>query len=130
MTVGERIKQRRKELGVPSQILAKKLGVSPSTLYRYETSGIEKIPMQIMEKLCKELSTTPAQLMGNDSRSDEAALPASFSSPTEAMEFIIKMPMLAAYGGYDPESMSEEEIVNFANDILEQMKLVSFKYAR
>ncbi len=130
MTVGERIKKRRKEMGISSQVLAKKLEVSPSTLYRYETSGIEKIPMHIMETLCRELSTPPAQLMGNDPGSNEAALPASFSSPTEAMEFIIRMPMLASYGGYDPESMSEEEIVSFANDILEQLKLVSFKYAR
>ena len=44
------------------------------------------------------------------------------------MEFIIKTPTLAAFGGYDPDSMSDETIVAFANEILQQLKLVSYKY--
>ena len=44
------------------------------------------------------------------------------------MEFILKTPTLAAFGGYDPNLMSEETIVDFANEILQQLKLVSYKY--
>ena len=44
------------------------------------------------------------------------------------MAFILKMPVLAAYGGYDINSMDEETIIRFANEILEQLKLVSYKY--
>lgn len=36
MTVGERLKRRRKELGMSAEAVAEKLGVSPSTVYRYE----------------------------------------------------------------------------------------------
>lgn len=42
----------------------------------------------------------------------------------------MKMPSLAAYGGYDPDSMDEETIIEFANEILQQLKLVSYKYKR
>lgn len=46
------------------------------------------------------------------------------------MEFMLKMPTLAAFGGYNPDEMSEEIIVEFANEILQQLKLVSYKYKR
>ena len=44
--------------------------------------------------------------------------------------FMLKMPTLAAFGGYNPDEMSEETIVEFANEILQQLKLVSYKYKR
>lgn len=33
MSVGERLKRRRKELGMSAEAVAEKLGVSPSTVY-------------------------------------------------------------------------------------------------
>jgi hypothetical protein len=44
------------------------------------------------------------------------------------MAFVLKMPVLAAYGGYDPKSMDETQIVEFAEDLLQQLKMVSYKY--
>lgn len=64
MTTGERMKHRRKELGLSAEYVADKLGVSPSTIYRYENGGIEKQPGDILEPLAKILKTTPAFLMG------------------------------------------------------------------
>lgn len=64
MTVGERIKQRRKELGYNAEYLANILGVSRSTMYRYENGDIEKLPTDVLEPLAKALQTTPAYLMG------------------------------------------------------------------
>ena len=40
MNVGERIKIRRKELGYNADYLAKHLGVSRSTIFRYEKGEI------------------------------------------------------------------------------------------
>lgn len=129
--IGERIKQIRKEKKINIQTLADKLGVSVSTLYRYEDSSIEKIPVHIFDGLCRELGVTAAQLMGNDmAKQAEQSLPQSFENPQEAMEFMLKIPTLAAFGGYHPEDMSEETIVEFANEILQQLKLVSYKYKR
>lgn len=136
MTLGERIKNKRKEKKVSVEYIAKELGVSCSTIYRYENSSIEKIPVNIFDNLCTLLETTPAELMGNSVHELERegkepegmVLPQSFNNPQEAMEFMLKMPTLAAFGGYNPETMSEEMIVEFANEILQQLKLVSYKY--
>ena len=66
--------------------------------------------------------------MGNTISNDRPELPTEFRNAQDAMEFILKTPTLAAFGGYDPNNMSEETIVNFANEILQQLKLVSYKY--
>ncbi len=129
MTIGERIKQIRKTKKISVDYLAKELGVSKTTIYRYEDSTIEKIPVRIFDQLCILLEVSPAELMGNTiTNPEKPELPAEFHNAQDAMEFIIKTPTLAAYGGYDPESMSDETIVAFANEILQQLKLVSYKY--
>ena len=127
MKLGERIKNRRKELGISVDYVAKELGVSVSTVYRYEDSSIEKIPVNVFEKLCSILQTTPARLMGNEEKTG-ISLPENFSTAQEAMEFILKMPTLAAYGGYDLEKLDEKKLDEFANEILQQLRLVSYKY--
>ena len=40
MGVGERIKARRKEIGLSAEQVAKELGVSPATVYRYDSNDI------------------------------------------------------------------------------------------
>lgn len=43
---GQKIKARRKELGMSADEVAAKLGVSRSTIFRYENGHIEKSPCQ------------------------------------------------------------------------------------
>ena len=66
MTIGERIKERRKKLGLSVEELADKLGKNRATIYRYESSEIEKLPTTVLKPLAKALNTTPAFLMGWD----------------------------------------------------------------
>lgn len=128
MTIGERIKEIRKSKKISVETLAKELGVSKTTIYRYEDSTIEKIPVVVFDKLCALLDVTPSQLMGNTISEDKPELPSSFNNAQDAMEFIIKTPTIAAYGGYDIDNMSDETIVEFANEILGQLRIVSYKY--
>lgn len=64
MTVGDRIKQRRLELGLSVDDLASKLNKNRATVYRYESNDIENFPTSTLEPLAKALGTTPAYLMG------------------------------------------------------------------
>ena len=128
MTIGERIKKIRKEKHIPVEYIAKELGVSKTTVYRYEDSSIEKIPLQTFDKLCSILGVSAAELSGNVTEKRETEQLSSFQNATDATEFILKTPTLAAFGGYDPSTMSDETIIEFANEILSQLKLVSYKY--
>jgi transcriptional regulator with XRE-family HTH domain len=64
MTVGQRIKQRRKELKMSADELGKRLGVNRSTVFRYESGFIEKLPIDILQPIADALDTTPQYLMG------------------------------------------------------------------
>ncbi len=66
MEIHERIKQRRKELGLSAEEIASKLNVSPATIYRYENNEIKKFPTDILGPLADVLHTTPAYLLGWD----------------------------------------------------------------
>ena len=73
MTIGERIKQRRTELGLSVDEVAEKLGKNRATVYRYESNEIETLPVGTLEPLAKILETTPAQLMGWDDDESQAS---------------------------------------------------------
>ena len=45
MTVVQRMKERRKELGFSAEYIAEELKVSAATIYRYEKGDIEKLPL-------------------------------------------------------------------------------------
>ena len=70
MNTGDRIKQRRIELGLTADDLAQKIGKSRATIYRYENGDIENMPTPILEPLARALDTTPADLMGWESTAD------------------------------------------------------------
>lgn len=64
MTIGNRIKNRRKELNLSVDEVAEKLNKNRATIYRYESDEIENLPITILEPLAEILNTTPAYLMG------------------------------------------------------------------
>ncbi|MCS8593111.1 XRE family transcriptional regulator [Enterococcus faecium] len=64
MTIGEKMKFRRKELKISADEIAKALGVSRSTIFRYEKGEIEKLPTENLRKIAEVLKTTPEELMG------------------------------------------------------------------
>ena len=50
---GKRIQERRKQLGINADVLAEYLGVSRSTIFRYENGAIEKIPANLLSDIAK-----------------------------------------------------------------------------
>lgn len=64
MNIGDRIKKRRKELGLSANELAKKIGKDRATVYRYESKEIESLPITVLKPLAIALQTTEAFLMG------------------------------------------------------------------
>lgn len=64
MSIGERIRKQRDSLGISQTYLAKKVGISKQTLYKYETDIITNIPSNKIEDIGKILNVSPAYLMG------------------------------------------------------------------
>lgn len=78
-SIGDRIKKRRLEIGLSVDQVAEKIGKNRATVYRYESSEIEKFPIDILGPLSEALQTTPAYLMGweNDTDSGEFSFPSN-----------------------------------------------------
>ena len=95
MTIGERIRNRRKELGLTVDELAEKLKKNRATIYRYESSEIEKLPTTVLEPLAEALNVTPGYLMGWEEK----------NAPTEPVQNAL--------------TPRQERIVNLFNELTE-----------
>lgn len=72
MSIGKRIKERRKELRISADELAKRLGKDRSTIYRYEKGDIENMPLDVLEPIAAALNTSPSYLMGWEKAIEQA----------------------------------------------------------
>ncbi len=77
MNVGERIKQRRKALKMSADELAESVGVSRSTIFRYEKGDIEKVGPEVLKKIADKLNVSPGDLMGWEDNQQELKIPTS-----------------------------------------------------
>ena len=74
MSVGDNIKNRRKEIGMNAESLAEKVGVSPSTIYRYENGDIEKLDSAKLVPIADVLGVSVAYLLGWSEKRDASDL--------------------------------------------------------
>lgn len=114
MKIGERIRQRRKFLGLSVDELAEKLGKNRATIYRYESNDIEKLPTTVLEPLAKALNTTPSYLMGweDDKPTDTLTV-----LPTDKIHMIPVFGSVAAgFGAYASSDIIEYIPLYIEND--------------
>ncbi len=71
MDIGFRMRNRRQQLGLTLEEVAKSVGISRQTMSRYETGIIGNIPSDKIEAVALALETTPAYLMGWEEAEEE-----------------------------------------------------------
>ncbi|KHD37681.1 XRE family transcriptional regulator [Clostridium acetobutylicum] len=120
--------------------LAKEADIGQSTLSEI-LSGKKKNPsINTLQKIASALDVTvdkltdeqntSGSLTSNENFQEELNDFEEFKTPEAAMQFIVKQPALAAYGGYDINKMTNNEILEFANELLSQLKLLGYKYKK
>ena len=65
-SMGERIKNRRKELGLSQEELAEKLGYKSKTSISKIEQDITDLPLSKVAKFAEILKTTPGYILGTD----------------------------------------------------------------
>lgn len=90
-SVGERIKQRRKQLGISADDLAQRIGVSRSTVFRWEKGDIEKVPGDTLVPIAKALNVSPAFLMGWEEFPGETNQSAPMSGSGSKLEMFLSI---------------------------------------
>lgn len=64
MTLGERIRSARINMGMTTEELGKAIGVERSAITKYEKGRVTNIPPERIEALAAALEVTPGYLMG------------------------------------------------------------------
>lgn len=115
MDIGSRIKKRRTELKMSVDSLAKLIGKDRSTVYRYESGGIDKISAEMLEPLADALQTTPAYLIGLD-KTDESVI-ASFAS-SDGMQLKHMAAWHKEFGNTEFSDEENRQIIEFAKYLI------------
>ena len=86
---------------------------------------------QMDEIIAKEKATLMESSLqiANVSEVKEHIIPPEFAIADEARAYI-KMHAIFGSGGFDVNKMSDEEVINFANEMLRQAELISYKYKK
>lgn len=76
LKIGTKMKILRKEKGISQKNMAERLGLIPSAYSNYENQFTD-IPVEIMQKFCKEIGCSMKELIGFDVSDSEEAHPVS-----------------------------------------------------
>lgn len=70
MSIGQRIKHLREAAQITQEELAKQVGTTKQTIYKYENEIITNIPLDRLELIAKIFHVSPAYLIGWDMMND------------------------------------------------------------
>lgn len=141
--LGDNIKSIREEKKLGLNETARLAGISPSYLSDIEKGNKTNPSMEVLQRIADALDVSIEEFFKSEPASQqqlkewddkynpngELAEQVKFieslklGSPEEALKFILSQPNFMAYGGYNLDDLSEEEIMDLANDMLLAMKL-------
>lgn len=134
---GDRLQELRKDKKITQETIANMLNTTRATYSRWETNTHQPSQEATLQ-LAKILDTTVSYLIGetdNPSKPQKKDLSdvtevsySDLDDPQRAMEFILKQPTMMAFGGYRLDLMDEDEIVEFAQQMLSLMKMAAERY--
>lgn len=132
---GENIKKIREIKGLGLNELSRISGVNASYISALERDEKKNPSVSILEKIANALEVSIDEIMKNDNKlikikKENSYEAGEFTTAEAAMQFILKQPAIMGFGGFDTNKMSDEEIIEFANELLNQMKLISYKYKK
>ena len=123
MDIGEKIKECRKEIGMSAEELASIIGVSPSTIYRYENNDISNMGIDKLKAIASALHAYAYVLLGwekDNVTHDEMALIYKYRKLTshskELIDLILDKELEYCTTISDPSDQHASEVLKNIND--------------
>lgn len=129
MNLGNRIRVLRKEKKCSIMNINQLTGLSKSTISQIE-NGQSSPTVQTLEKIAKALDVTIGMFFKENEKEIFDGNSIEFISPQEAMQFILKQGIISDLVGFDINKLSDEEFIEFNDNLLRQLQLLSYKYKR
>ena len=128
----ERKKKILEERGLTAYKVSKDTGIAQTSFSDWK-KGKSKPSAEKIKILSDYLGVSLEYLLGGNEEAglDNNLEPISgFDSAEDAVKFILEQPMVAQFGGYDLDKMTDEEIIEFANDVAGMIELLGKKYKK
>ncbi|NOH14833.1 helix-turn-helix domain-containing protein [Clostridium cochlearium] len=135
----EKLKKIRISKCMTTYELSELTGIPQSSISKME-NGKRKIETDSLKKLANALNVSVNEFFDEDIettkektdksiKNDLPVIPKEFTNPDEARAYVDKHRIFGA-NGFDSDKLSDDEILEFANELLKQMELISFKYKK
>lgn len=101
------------------------LGINSDYLdrFKYYFDGLyNKHKNTVADKTVEEVLDYVYEQVNKDFNQSEN----SFNNAEEAIKFILSQPVIMGYGGFDIRTIPEKDIIEFANDLLKQIKYFGY----
>lgn len=138
-SIGKRILRLRLEKDMKQKELADKAEITEATLSRYE-NDLRAPKGEIVSKLASALGVSTDYLLGRTEIKNAEELekqetkgldlvPEQFTDPDQARAYVKKHRIFSSEG-FNADKIDDEKILEFANALLEQMKMVGYKFEK
>lgn len=125
-TFGKKLHSLMKDNKITQQELAEKLNVRRGSVSNWVTD--RRMPdSDTIVDLANIFNVTTDYLLGNDKniKDNTNSKDLIFDNAQDALKFILKQPNIMAF---DVPELTDEEIIEFANDILDYIEFISSKH--
>lgn len=132
-TFGERLRQLRKEKNLTQDTLAKILFLNKSSISRYEKNN-QMPENDLLQRIADYFYVSTDYLLGRSSEKDNtkktmSEIPEKFTDSVKARTFVNSFVIFGS-DGFDSNKLDDDEILQFANELLEHMDTVKYKYKK
>lgn len=128
--LSKKIKSLRKDNKITQEELAIKIGVSTSMVGMYETDA-RKPSYEVLIKIADYFKVSLDYLLRETEYKTYIGTKENcikFKTAEEAMQFILKQPVVINFCEFNVDKMTNRDLIEFANELLNQLKLISYKY--
>lgn len=133
----DNVEKIMKSKGWTNYRLAKEAGLGQSTVHEI-MNGKKKTPNSTtLQKMATALEVSVNAFFDAEDvididkpsiKEDFPIVPKHFTDPEEARSYVSKH-QIFGYGGFNPSKMCDEDILNFANEMINQAELLGLKYS-
>ena len=118
MEIKDILKNKRETLGLTCEDVGKRVGVSPSTISRWERGDIANMKRDKIAKLAEVLKISPSVIMGWD----EPEHPSYYDDPEiqELADFMHKNPEYKVL--FDASKNVKKEDIEFVREFMDRMR--------
>ena len=139
--LGKRLKLLREEKGMTQLEVAEKIGVGKSMVSMYEKDK-RRPGFEILEAICDLFNVDYDYITGKSNKkrkSDYSNLsnptikfPSRFTDPLEARKYLSMHTIFGSEGfsNSDIDKMGDDEVLEYANEVLKLMEALSYKYKK